>query len=100
DGEQIKAASGNPHDLLADANLAAARALVVTITGSIEAGQIVTRARAGQPKLTIIARALSEETAAHLRKCGASAVVIEPDEVAAALLRDWPADGKTVSEAD
>ncbi|MEW5961986.1 MAG: YbaL family putative K(+) efflux transporter [Pseudomonadota bacterium] len=100
DGEHIKAASGNPHDLLADANLAAARALVVTIAGSIEAGQIVTRARAGHPQLTIIARAASEEAAAHLSKCGASVVVLEPDEVAAAFLRGCPADGKPFPAPD
>jgi CPA2 family monovalent cation:H+ antiporter-2 len=89
-GEGVEAVSGNPHALLASAILGEARALVVTIASSIEAGQIVTRARAAHPGLVIVARASSTEAAEHLRKCGASEVVIETDEIAAAMLRSCP----------
>lgn len=68
------------------ANLAQARCLLVAIPDAFEGGQVVQQARAANSALPIIARAHSEEEIAHLRKCGASDVIMGEYEIAKAMV--------------
>ncbi len=62
--------------MLEAANVVAARALLVAIPDAFEGGQIVAKARALAPGLAIIARAHSEEEVAHLKRHGATSVIM------------------------
>ncbi len=78
-------------ELLAATNLPAARCLVVAIPDVFESGNVVQQARQFKPGLSIIARAHSDEEFEHLRKHGASAVVMGENEMARAMLQPVPA---------
>jgi CPA2 family monovalent cation:H+ antiporter-2 len=82
------AIGGNAADpeVLAAANLAAAKCLLVAIPDAFEGGQVVQQARAINPALPIIARAHSEAQIEHLMKHGATAVVMGEHEIAKAML--------------
>ena len=86
----IEAASGNAADpeVIAAANLGAARCLLVAIPDAFEGGQVVEQARAINPSLPIIARAHSEAETLHLKKHGASMVVMGEHEIAKAMLKE------------
>ena len=86
----IETISGNAADpeVVAAANLAAACCLLVAIPDAFEGGQVVEQGRAINPQLTIIARAHSEEEIAHLKRCGATTVVMGEHEIAKAMLAD------------
>ncbi len=86
----IETVRGNAADpeVLAAANLPAARRLFVTIPEIFEAGQVVQQARAANPELTILARAHSEAGVSHLRRLGASRVIMAEREVAYRMLDD------------
>jgi CPA2 family monovalent cation:H+ antiporter-2 len=77
-------------DVIAAANLAAARCLLVAIPDAFEGGQIVAQGRALNPRLPIIARSHSPEETEHLVKHGANKVVMGEDEIAKAMLADIP----------
>ena len=79
---------GNAADptLLASANLAGARLLLVAIPDAFEAGQIVQQARAANPTIGIVARAHFDTEVAHLGQLGADAVVMGEREIARAML--------------
>ncbi|HEY4090120.1 MAG TPA: YbaL family putative K(+) efflux transporter [Luteibacter sp.] len=68
--------------VLAEANLAAARALIVAVPDPFEGGQVVRAARALRPDLPIVARAHSVECVNHLAGLGASEVVYGEQELA------------------
>ena len=72
--------------VLAAANIAAARILFVAIPAAFEAGQIVEQARRAKPGLEIVARAHFDAEVDHLRKLGASAVIMGEREIASAML--------------
>mgnify|MGYP000306514084 CR=1 FL=1 len=84
----IEAIAGNAADpeIIAAANLAAARCLLVAIPDAFEGGQVVEQARALNPKLSIIARAHSEAEVLHLKKHGASVVILSEHEMARAMV--------------
>ena len=84
----IEAIAGNAADpeIIAAANLGAARCLLVAIPDAFEGGQVVEQARALNPKLTIIARAHSEAEVLHLKKHGASVVILGEHEIARAMV--------------
>jgi len=84
----IEAIAGNAADpeIIAAANLGAARCLLVAIPDAFEGGQVVEQARALNPKLTIIARAHSEAEVLHLKKHGASVVILGEHEMARAMV--------------
>jgi CPA2 family monovalent cation:H+ antiporter-2 len=86
----IEAVSGNAADpeVIAAANLSAARCLLVAIPDAFEGGQVVEQARAINPSLPIIARAHSEAKILHLKKHGASMVVMGEHEIAKAMLEE------------
>jgi len=75
---------GNAADpeVLASADLAAARRLFVTIPEPFEAGQVVQQARILKPTLDILARAHSDAAVAHLAGLGASLVILGEREIA------------------
>jgi monovalent cation:H+ antiporter-2, CPA2 family len=73
-------------DVLAAANLAHARALVVTVPDAFEGGEMVRVARLANPRLPIIARADSDASKAHLRQQGADLVVLAESELARGML--------------
>jgi CPA2 family monovalent cation:H+ antiporter-2 len=96
-GRGIAALAGNAADphIVAAANLAAARSLLVAIPDAFEGGQVVQQARAINAKLTIIARAHSEEEIVHLMKHGASLVVMGEHELAVAMVSHVTRPSKT-----
>ena len=80
----IESISGNAADpeIIAAANLSAARCLLVAIPDAFEGGQVVEQARALNPRLNIVARAHSEAEVLHLKKHGASVVILGEHEIA------------------
>jgi CPA2 family monovalent cation:H+ antiporter-2 len=73
-------------DVLEAANLAHARALVVTVPDAFESGEVVRLARLANPGLQIIARADSDAGMAHLLEKGADRVVLAEPELARGML--------------
>jgi monovalent cation:H+ antiporter-2, CPA2 family len=91
-GEAREAIAGNAADpeVMRAANLAAARCLLVAIPDAFEGGQVVAQARELNPALPIVARAHSEDEIEHLRKHGATKVVMGEHEIAKAMIADIP----------
>ena len=73
-------------DVLAAANLGAAKILFVAIPEAFEAGQIVEQARRTNPGLPIVARAHFDAEVDHLLAHGANQVIMGEREIAAAML--------------
>ena len=84
----IEALSGNAADpeVIKAANLGAARCLFVAIPDAFEGGQVVQQARDINPALTIIARAHSDAEIEHLKKHGATLVIMGEHEIARAMV--------------
>ncbi|MBP0446871.1 cation:proton antiporter [Roseomonas sp. SSH11] len=84
----VPAVLGNAADpeVLAAANLSAARRLFVTVPEAFEAGQVVEQARALNRDLEITARAHSDAAAEHLQRLGADHIVLSEREVARRML--------------
>jgi CPA2 family monovalent cation:H+ antiporter-2 len=84
----LPAVLGNAADpeVLAAANLGAARRLFVTVPEAFEAGQVVEQARAANPDLEIMARAHSDAAVEHLKKLGATQIIMSEREVARRML--------------
>jgi CPA2 family monovalent cation:H+ antiporter-2 len=93
--QRIKTITGNGADpeVVAAANFAAARCLVVAIPDAFEAGQAVEQARAANGALRIIARAHSEEEITHLQKHGASIVIMGEHLIANAMIAEARSTG-------
>jgi CPA2 family monovalent cation:H+ antiporter-2 len=91
-GEARQAIVGNAADpeVMRAANLAAARCLLVAIPDAFEGGQVVAQARELNPVLPIVARAHSEDEIEHLKKHGATKVVMGEHEIAKAMIADIP----------
>jgi CPA2 family monovalent cation:H+ antiporter-2 len=71
---------------LAQANIASARCLIVAIANSLEAGQIISHARAANPDLQILARAQADSEVDYLKTCSADLVVMGEREIARIML--------------
>ena len=86
----IEAIAGNAADpeLATAANYGAARCLLVAIPDGFEGGQVVEQARVINPGLLIIARAHSEEEIEHLKRHGASKVIMGEYLIAHAMIDD------------
>jgi monovalent cation:H+ antiporter-2, CPA2 family len=86
----IEAITGNAADpeVVRAANLAGARCLLVAIPDGFEGGQVVEQARAINPNLPIIARSHSDDETAHLKRHGATEVVMGEHEIAKAMVAD------------
>jgi monovalent cation:H+ antiporter-2, CPA2 family len=74
--------NGAAPDVVAAANLAKARSLLVAIPDAFEAGQIVEQGRAANPRLEIIARSHSDEEVEYLGRCGADLIIMGENEIA------------------
>lgn len=68
--------------VLADAHIASARALLVAIPQTLEAGPIIKQAREANPGIAILARAHSDDEVAYLLKAGADATIMGESEIA------------------
>jgi CPA2 family monovalent cation:H+ antiporter-2 len=88
--QSIETVTGNAADpeVVRSANLGAARCLLVAIPDAFEGGQAVMQARQANPDLLIIARAHSEEEVLHLKKHGATTVIMGELEIARAMIED------------
>ena len=71
---------------LTQANIASARCLIVAIANSLEAGQIISHARAANPSLQILARAQADSEVDYLKSCSADLVVMGEREIARIML--------------
>jgi CPA2 family monovalent cation:H+ antiporter-2 len=97
DGAEIVIGNAAAAPVLAEANLAGARALIVAVPDPFEGGQIVRAARALRPDIPIVARAHSAECVTHLDGLGASDVIYGEQELAHSMFeaaqprRDTPA---------
>jgi CPA2 family monovalent cation:H+ antiporter-2 len=91
-GGAREAIAGNAADpeVMRAANLTAARCLLVAIPDAFEGGQVVAQARELNPALPIVARAHSEDEIEHLKKHGATKVVMGEHEIAKAMIADIP----------
>jgi CPA2 family monovalent cation:H+ antiporter-2 len=86
----VETLTGNAPGILDAANLPQARALLVSVPDSFEAGQIVAQARAASNDLYIVAHAHSDAEAAYLSNYGANAVVQGAREIADAMVAQLP----------
>jgi CPA2 family monovalent cation:H+ antiporter-2 len=69
-------------EMLAAANVSAARILISAIPNPFESGNLIERARAANPDLDIIARAHSDAEVDYLRKLGANRIIMGEREIA------------------
>jgi CPA2 family monovalent cation:H+ antiporter-2 len=103
DGAEVVAGNAADPQVLALANLAAARRLFVTIPEAFEAGQVVQQARALNAGLEILARAHSDDCLRHLNRLGASLTVLGEREIAHRMIERafpvWVGPGPAGSEA-
>jgi CPA2 family monovalent cation:H+ antiporter-2 len=86
DGAEVHTGNAADPEVLANANLATARRLFVTIPEPFEAGQVVQQARVLNPTIEILARAHSDAAVEHLEKLGATLVVLGEREIAERML--------------
>jgi CPA2 family monovalent cation:H+ antiporter-2 len=88
--QSIETITGNAADpeVMRSANLGAASCLLVAIPDAFEGGQAVMQARQANPGLLIITRAHSEEEVLHLKKHGATTVIMGELEIAKAMIED------------
>jgi CPA2 family monovalent cation:H+ antiporter-2 len=86
-GIECLVGNGAQEQVLAAANLPAARILFVAIPAAFEAGQIVEQARRRNPGLDIVARAHFDAEVDHLLQHGANTVIMGEREIAAAMLQ-------------
>jgi CPA2 family monovalent cation:H+ antiporter-2 len=86
EGREVIRGNAAAPEVLAACNLTAARYLLVAVPDAFEGGQVTEQARKLSPHLPIVARAHSEEEIAHLRRHGATDVVMGEHEIAKAML--------------
>ncbi len=89
-GPETIAGNGADPDVIRAANLEAARCVLVAVPDAFDGGQIVAQARERNASLPIVARAHSEAEIEHLKKHGASAVVMGEHEIAKAMIAAIP----------
>jgi CPA2 family monovalent cation:H+ antiporter-2 len=89
-GPEIIAGNGADPDVIRAANLEAARCVLVAVPDAFDGGQIVAQARQRSASLPIVARAHSEAEIEHLKKHGASAVIMGEHEIAKAMIAAIP----------
>jgi CPA2 family monovalent cation:H+ antiporter-2 len=85
-GAEVVVGHAADPEVLAAANLPAARRLFCTLPDAFEAGQVVEQARAANARLEIMARAHSDEAVAHLLGHGANSAVLGEREIALRML--------------
>ena len=86
DGAEVIEGNAVDDAVLGAARLGKADRLFIAIPEGFDAGQIVLKARAAHPDLTIVTRAHSEEEVAHLERLGAQHIIMAEREIAAKML--------------
>jgi CPA2 family monovalent cation:H+ antiporter-2 len=88
--EGIETVSGNAAngEVFAAANPEGAKRLILAIPNAFEAGQIVLRARAANPGISVIARAHSDAEVEHLKGLGADTVIMGEREIARGIVEE------------
>ena len=86
DGAEVIEGNAVDDAVLGAARLDNADKLFIAIPEGFDAGQIVLKARAAHPDLTIVTRAHSEEEVAHLERLGAQHIIMAEREIAAKML--------------
>jgi CPA2 family monovalent cation:H+ antiporter-2 len=81
-GTEVVLGNAGERDLLKAVNLAGATWLISAIPNPFEAGNLIEKARATNPSLTIVARAHSDAEVEHLQKFGADFIVVGEREIA------------------
>ena len=89
-GPETIAGNAADPDVIRAANVEAARCVLVAVPDAFDGGQIVAQARERNPSLLIVARAHSEAEIEHLKKHGATAVVMGEHEIAKAMVAAIP----------
>ncbi len=89
-GTDTIAGNGADPDVIRAANLEGARCVLVAVPDAFDGGQIVAQARERNASLPIVARAHSEAEIEHLKKHGASAVIMGEHEIAKAMIAAIP----------
>jgi CPA2 family monovalent cation:H+ antiporter-2 len=97
DGVETVAGNAANADVFAAANPEGAKRLILAIPNAFEAGQVVLRARAANPAISIIARAHSDAEVEHLKGLGADAVIMGEREIARGIVE--VVTGKTTDPA-
>ena len=90
DGVETLRGNAVTKEVLAAANFAGARCLLVAIPDAFESGYAVELGRKANPALPIIARSHSEDETAHLKKHGATEVIMGEHEIAKAMIAAIP----------
>lgn len=92
----IETVSGNAanSEVFAASNPEGAKRLILAIPNAFEAGPIVLRARAANPKINVIARAHSDAEVEHLKGLGADTVIMGEREIARGIVEEVM-EGKT-----
>ncbi len=90
DGVETIRGNAVTKEVLAAANFAGARCLLVAIPDAFESGYAVELGRKANPALPIIARSHSEDETAHLKKHGATEVIMGEHEIAKAMIAAIP----------
>ncbi len=88
DGIDVVVGNAARADVFAAANPEGARRLILAIPNAFEAGQVVQRAKAANPAITIIARAHSDAEVDHLKGLGADSVIMGEREIALAIVEE------------
>jgi monovalent cation:H+ antiporter-2, CPA2 family len=93
--------AGNAADpeIIRAAKLEAARCILVAVPDAFEGGQIVAQARERNTSLPIVARAHSEAEIEHLKKHGASEVIMGEHEIAKAMIEAIPRPASAPDQA-
>ncbi|WP_192183414.1 YbaL family putative K(+) efflux transporter [Mesorhizobium amorphae] len=88
DGIETVAGNAANADVFAAANPEGAKRLILAIPNAFEAGQVVLRARAANPGISVIARAHSDAEVEHLKGLGADTVIMGEREIARGIVEE------------
>ena len=92
--------NASSEDVLAAANTSTARAIVLAIPQTIEAGQIIEHARARKPGIAVIARAHTDHDIDYLLARGADAAIMGEREIARGMVESIEALDVTLARLD
>ncbi|WP_421916271.1 YbaL family putative K(+) efflux transporter [Mesorhizobium sp.] len=88
DGIETVAGNAANAEVFAAANPEGASRLILAIPNAFEAGQIVLRARAANPRINVVARAHSDAEVEHLKGLGANTVIMGEREIARGIVEE------------
>ena len=88
DGVETIAGNAASAEVLASAAPERAKRLILAIPNAFEAGQIILKARAANPKIGIVARAHSDAEVDHLKGLGADTVIMGEREIARGIVEE------------